>query len=110
MVFSISAGLNQNFAGLDRKNGDEADAELSDLGKVVFLGAAEESGESIVDDLLVHTLSVVMNAQKDLLSLGVSGDRDLDLSGACVEAVLDEFPEKGKRLGELSYQLFEGIV
>ena len=51
-----------------------------------------------------------MNAQKDLLSLGVSGDRDLDLSGACVEAVLDEFPEKGKRLGELSYQLFEGIV
>ena len=109
-ILSLATCVQDDKFRMDSKYGNESNTEFSDFGKVVFLCTAKEASESIVDDVLGHSLAVVMDAQKDLVSLRVFINGHLDLGRPGVEAILNKLPEERKRLRELSYQLFECVV
>ena len=59
VVHAVPRGVDDHQLGLDGEQADEADAELADLGQVLFLAAAEQGQQVALDGGAVHAFAVV---------------------------------------------------
>jgi hypothetical protein len=95
-------GVDGDQVGIERQHGHEADPELPDRVVAVLLGALEEDGEILLEDLLAHARAVVVHRDPNLLLALLVDDAHLDAGGARVDRVLHQLSIERVGIGELA--------